>query len=332
MDDFEQMKTAVVIANMGGPDSLDCVEDYLTNVFRDPAIIDIPLPGPLRERFARWLAKKRTPKTVRIFEHIGGKTPLTEITRRQAELLENNLNTAGLGAFRVFPAMRYWHPLLEDVWRDIAGDGFERLIVVSLFPYYSYAMSGSLFDLVKRLNGNGDFTNDNLVLVERFGSHPAFVEAMAADINAALAGLENPDGETTHLILSAHSVPLRSIKKGDPYKDEIEASVNAVKRLLPENVSVHLTYQSKIGPVKWLGPFTTDKIAELAGRGVKRLCVYPLGHVADNSETLYELGMLLRDLAVESGIDSYNRIDALNAGALFIDALTRIVLEEIEHH
>jgi len=325
------MKTAVVIANMGGPDSLDCVEDYLTNVFSDPAIIDIPMPGPVRARFARWLAKKRAPKTVGIFEHIGGKTPLTEITRQQAELLEKSLNAAGRGEFRVFPAMRYWHPLLEDVWRDIAAEGCDRLAVVSLFPYYSHAMSGSLFDLVKRLNKNGGFTGGNLVLVERFGSQPAFLKAMAADINAGLAGPENPRGETAHVILSAHSVPLRSIKKGDPYKGEIEASVDAVKRLLPENVSVHLTYQSKIGPVKWLGPFTTDKIAELAEKGVKRLFVYPLGHVADNSETLYELGMLLKDFALERGIDSYHRIDALNTGPLFIDALTQIVLDRVKH-
>ncbi len=323
------MKTAVMISNMGGPDSLEAVERYLANVFRDPAIIDVPMPRFLRARFARWLAGKRAPKSIKIYERLGGSTPLTGITARQAALLEASLNGVREGEFRVYPAMRYWHPLVEDVWREIVSQRYGKLVVVSLFPYHSYTTTGSLVRLVKRLNAGGDFPGDDLVIVDRFGEHPAYVKAVAAGITGALRSDGDSAGKQVDLILSAHSVPLRSIRKGDPYKEEIETSAEAIKSLLPRNVRVHLSYQSKIGPVKWLGPFTSDKIGELAARGTDRLYVYPLGHVADNSETLYEIEILLRKIAHDAGIESYHRIDALNTDPLFINALRRIIMEKL---
>ena len=136
------MKTAIILANMGGPDSLEAVQPYLTNIFSDPDIIDIPLPKRWRGHFARWLAKRRGSESREIYRQIGGKSPLTEITAQQARLLESKLNEPNRDTFVVFTAMRYWHPFFEDVWRQVLARNFDRLIVVSLYPFYSKATSG----------------------------------------------------------------------------------------------------------------------------------------------------------------------------------------------
>lgn len=322
------MATALIISNMGGPDSPAAVKPYLTNFFRDPHIIDIPMPRVLREPFARWLAKKREPKSKAIYDKIGGKTPLTDITHGQAALLEKSLNAAGADEFKVFAAMRYWHPLIDDVWRDITAGGFQKLIVLTLFPYYSRSTTGSLIKHVEYLNRRNDFNGDDLIIIDRFGDHPAFIKAMAGQIKRVLDDGALLQEGGTDILLSAHSVPLRLIKKGDPYKDEIERSVKAIKDLLPANVGLHLSYQSKLGPVKWLEPSTPEMIDALAAKGTRNLLVYPLGFVAENSETIYEIGMLFRERAREKGIEIFRRVDALNTDALFIDALTQIVLSK----
>ena len=130
------MRIAVMIVNMGGPDSLEAVGPYLYNIFKDPDIIDIPLPGFLRERFVRWLSEKREPKSRAIFEKIGGKTPLNEITNEQGTLLEAKLNLSDNIKYKVFPAMRYWYPLMTEVWQQIVSEDFKKLIIISLYPYY----------------------------------------------------------------------------------------------------------------------------------------------------------------------------------------------------
>lgn len=310
---------------MGGPDSLDAVEPYLKNIFNDPAIISIPLPNILRDKLAGWIAKKRVFESTEIYKKIGNKTPLTEISENQAALLEKLLNTTNSGPFSVFPAMRYWHPFVEDVWEKITADGYEKIVVLSLYPFYSFVTSGSLIDLVNDLQSKYDMPDDRVVSIDRFGNNQKFIAAIAEQINQALK--ENPDFKD--VLLSAHSIPMRSIKKGDPYRDEIERHVNRLQKLLPDDVYLHLAFQSKIGPVKWLGPSTPDKITELAEKGVNKLLACPLGFIADNSETIYEIGMLYKDFAEEKGIEHFIRIDSLNTNDLFIQALKEIVLEKL---
>jgi ferrochelatase len=327
---LNKMNVAVIISNMGGPDSLEDIEPYLYNIFIDPDIIDIPLPSPLRKRFVRWFARKRAPESTEIYRQIGDKSPLLEITRRQAQLLEASLNEEGTARFQVFPAMRYWHPLVEEVWSRIAAEGFDKLIVVSMYPFYSTTTTGSLLNLVARLNEKGDFGRDDLLFVDRYGDHPAFVNAMAEQILRALVKAEIRDRENIHLLCSVHSIPERRVKKGDPYRTEVERCVEALRKRLPDNVKIHLSFQSKIGPIKWLEPATPNKIDELAQSGVTELVAYPLGFVADNSETLYEIGILYKNRAHDKGIEHFLRIDALNTDTLFIDALKQIIREKFE--
>lgn len=322
------MKVAVIMSNMGGPDSLESVEPYLVNIFSDPDIIDIPLPGPLRKRFVRWFAAKRAPESIEIYRQIGNRSPLLDITQDQARLLEESLNESGTAIFRVFPAMRYWNPFVEDVWSNIVSSGFDKIVVLSMYPFYSTTTSGSLVNLLSQLHRGGEFDPENVIMIDRYGDHPAFTNAMVEQILRVLVTEDFRDRDCINVLCSVHSIPVRRVKKGDPYRTEVERSVDAMQKRLPENVRMELAFQSKIGPIKWLEPSTPDKIDELAARGVKELVVFPLGFVADNSETLYEIGILYRDRALEKGVERFHRIDALNTDELFIDALNQIVLEK----
>jgi ferrochelatase len=321
------MRIALMISNMGGPDSLDAVEPYLRNIFSDPDIIDIPLPGPIRKRFASWLAGRRAPESRDIYRRIGGRSPLLEITSDQARRLEEKLNGGDGPRYEVMPAMRYWHPLVENVWERIRSGGFDKAVVLSLYPFYSSTTGGSLVNLIGRLNETDGFASGDLCVIDRFGAYPAYLDAMERQIRRFLADSPLAARDEINLLFSAHSIPVRRVKRGDPYRDEIGHAVDALRGRLPGKVRVHLSFQSKIGPVKWLEPSTPDKIRELARRGVRELVVYPLGFVADNSETLYELDILYRDYAREQGIDRFFRIEALNSSDDFVDSLASLVNE-----
>ncbi len=323
----KNMRTAIIIANMGGPESLDSVEPYLKNIFNDPAIISIPLPASWRNKLATFIARKRQEESKQIYRKIGGKTPLTDITKLQAKSLETALNTNSEVNFNVFPAMRYWHPFIEDVWNKIGQQSFDHIIFISLYPFYSLATSGSLFELLKRIKKESQSnTTASLSCIDRFGNHPLFVKAIASQIQKALE--QHPDYKD--VLLSAHSIPMRSINKGDPYFREIEETVSSIHKHIGGDTRFHLAFQSKVGPVKWLGPSTPDKIVELANSGVKNLLAYPLGFVADNSETVYEIGMLYKDLAYKNGIKGFIRIESLNSHPLFIEMLKRLVLDNLK--
>lgn len=306
---------------MGGPHDLDAVECYLYNIFMDPDIIDIPLPGFLRRKFIAWFAKKRAPESTEIYNKIGGKTPLTEITYKQAQLLENKLNSNGNSGFKVYVAMRYWYPFVEEVWEKIIKEGYKKLIIVTLYPFYSTTTTGSLVSLINRLNADKTFADEDITIIDRYGDHPLFIQAM---VNLIKENLK--DNRYKDVLLSAHSIPMKRIKKGDPYRDEVQQSVKLIKKELPRDINFHLCYQSKVGPIEWLSPQTDETVVKLAEQGVKDLLAYPLGFVADNSETIYEIGMLYKNLAEEKGITNFKRIDALNTNPIFIDALADLVL------
>ena len=322
------MSIAVILANMGGPDSIEAVEPFLYQIFKDKDIIDIPLSAFLRDRFARWLARRRSPESRHIYEKLGGKTPLTDIAYEQARLVQQSLNRNNTAKYQVFTAMRYWHPFMEDVWHTIVSQNFDRLVVVSLYPFYSTTTTGSLEKLVRRLNERTPFHGKHLNIVTRFGSHPMFIQTIVRQIESALAA--SSETEFRDILFSAHSIPMGRINQGDPYQREVEQTIAQIRQQLSGKLNIHLSYQSKLGPVKWLGPSTPDKIKELAANGVRNLLVYPMGFVADNSETVYEIGMLYRELAESLGLKKFLRIEALNTNAEFIATLQSIVLEQIK--
>ncbi len=319
-------KTAVLLVNMGGPDALDDVEPYLQNIFSDPHIFNVPLKGKWRKKFIHWFASGRAPKSRGIYSQIGNKSPLIDITRKQSEKLEKNLNQSSQKKYNVFPAMQYWNPLMEDVWKSL-GENYSKIIVVSLYPYYSTTTTLSIIENAQKLNDTSTIKRE-LKCIDRFGADTLFLEAVLNDIHNAYENALNQQIQYTDILFSAHSIPYNRIKKGDPYEKEIRESVALMKPSLPGNLNVHLSFQSKVGPVKWLSPASSKKIPELAKKGVKNLMVYPLGFVADNSETIYEIDIEYRKLAKDSGIVNYCFIEALNTSDVFIKALKQLILEK----
>ncbi len=324
------MKVAVLLANMGGPDSLEAVEPFLTQIFSDPHIIDVPLPGFFRRRLARFIARKRREESIEIYRKLGGATPLHPIMRRQAEALQKRLNRQAQNGttYHVFPANRYGRPSLRTVLETIHNDGYDFWLVLSMYPFFATSTSGSIASELRRLQKKLKIAPNRLHYVDRYGHRPDFIRAMAAHIQEQLAEVLQGK-EPIDLLLSAHSIPRRHLQKGDPYLNEVRSAVEELQKSLPRPVKVHLAFQSKIGPVKWLEPSTEEKIKELAAAGVKRLFVYPLGFVADNSETVYEIGMLYKELALQNGIKEFVRLEALNEQAEFVATLAELVTEEV---
>lgn len=316
---------AVILVNMGGPDSLQSVKPYLFNIFSDAAIISLPMPGMLRRPFARLLAAMRCKKSMDIYRQIGGQSPMIEITDVQCQRLESRLNRLKCCRFRVFPAMRYWHPKLEDVWYNVVDQGYQKLIILPLYPFYSTTTSQSIFALIDRLKQNRNAQKSDVMIIRSFGNHPEFIEAVIHQIETALESY--PD--IKDILLSAHSIPVKCIEKGDPYLSEITLAFGQLNRHFNGNRRLHLSFQSKLGPLKWLSPTTIDKISEIAAQGVKNLLVYPFGFVSDNSETVYELDIQMKNQALKKGILNYIRVDALNYDNYFIETLHALIMNKL---
>jgi ferrochelatase len=321
--------TAVILLNLGGPDSLDAVEPFLYNLFRDPDVIDYPVGQWVRNRIAAAIARKRAPVVQDYYRLIGGKSPILDYTRAQARLLEQALKPHGV--YTCLIGMRYWHPLIDTAVNTALGIAARRCIVLPLFPHYSFATTGSAFTEVQRLLRQRAASRMDVRFIDDWHDHPAYIAALADRIRAGLAAIAPPH-ERVHLVFSAHGLPEKLIKRGDPYQRQIEETVRlTVKSLGYDDARVHLCYQSRVGPLKWIGPSTEELMKELAGRGVKTVLVVPVSFVSDHLETLYEIDILYKNMAKGLGIAEWHRAPSLNDAPLFIDALKTIVLEAVQN-
>ncbi|HUJ79425.1 MAG TPA: ferrochelatase [Nitrospiria bacterium] len=317
--------TAVLLLNLGGPDSLEAVEPFLYNLFRDPDVIDYPVGQWVRNRIAAAIARKRAPVVREYYRMIGGKSPLLDHTKTQAHLLERALRPHG--AYTCLIGMRYWHPMLDTAVNTALGIAARRCIVLPLFPHYSLATTGSAFTEVRRLLRQRAASRMAVRFIDDWHDHPAYIAALADRIRAGLAGMA-PPLERVHLLFSAHGLPEKLIRKGDPYQRQIEETVRlTVKALGYDGARVHLCYQSRVGPLKWIGPSTEEQMKELAGRGVRTVLVVPVSFVSDHLETLYEIDILYKQMAEKLGITEWRRTPSLNDAPMFIEALKTIVLE-----
>jgi len=309
------VETAVVLLNMGGPDSVAAVRPFLQNLFSDPEIL--PAPGPIRRLLARWIAARRAPRSAANYRVIGGKSPLTEITRAQARALEQEL---GAG-YRVHVAMRYWNPMAREAARQIREERAGRVLALPLYPQYSRATTGSsLADLETALTAEGIGEIPRTV-VRSWQDFGPYADALAEALTEALAGL---DGAT--VLFSAHGLPVRLIEKGDPYLEQVQATVAAVMERVP-GVPYRLAFQSRAGPVRWLEPAVADELKTLAEEGVRHLVVVPVSFVSDHIETLHEIDVEYGELARHLGFDVFRRTPSLNTRPTFIRALAELVRE-----
>jgi protoporphyrin/coproporphyrin ferrochelatase len=326
--------TAVLLFNLGGPDDLASVEPFLINLFSDREIIELPFGAALQPVFARVIAKVRGPNVRRNYASIGGGSPQLRITREQAATLEARLNAGacGSGPFRVFVAMRYTRPSCEDALRAIAAAGIRRIITLTLFPHYSKATTGSSMREFLRLMEMPEWRGKgfDVTHIDRYAADPRYLDAMAESVTTAWNRIPAGLRRETVLLFSAHGLPQKFIDEGDPYVDEIQATRLGILERLPFTAREVLAYQSRTGPVKWIGPGTEEMLETLGHEGVKNVLVVPLSFVSDHIETLYEVDMLFAGVARKAGITGYWRTDALNSSPRFIEALSGLVEDHLE--
>ncbi|MBE9537107.1 MAG: ferrochelatase, partial [Proteobacteria bacterium] len=312
-------KTAVVLLNMGGPGSLDDVEPFLYNLFMDPDIISIPLGRLLRPFIARKISRKRAEKVRGYYKKIGGKSPLLDLSIDQARSLEEALKTEG--DYSVSLAMRYWHPFTEEAISQLIQDAPDRIILLPLYPQFSTATSGSSLNEFSRLWQKKD---TELIKIVSWHDHPRYIKSWAEAINDELDGLKD---RHVSILFSAHGIPQSMIDKGDPYQSQTEETVRLILEELQWNGKWQLCYQSRVGPVKWLEPSTESVIQEWGSRQKDIMLMVPISFVSDHSETLYEMDIQYKELALEAGIRDFRRVASLNSRPLFIESLKEIVLQ-----
>ena len=330
-----QTPTAVVLVNLGGPEDLGEVEPFLVRLFSDREIIELPFGASLQPLMARVIARLRGPSVRRNYERIGAGSPQLRLTRSQAKALEERLNdgAAGAGPYRVFVAMRYSRPSAEDALGTIARAGIRRIVTLTLFPHYSKATTGSSLGEFNRLLNSPGWRGFGFEVshIDRYPDDPLYLDAMAATVQTAWEGIPAERRDRTVILFSAHGLPQKFIDEGDPYVAHIDATRRGiVDRLSFGNRRQLLAYQSRTGPVRWIGPGTEETLVALGREGVKDVLVIPLSFVSDHIETLYEVDLLFAAAARKAGIAGYYRPEALNSHPLFIRALAGLVSAHVE--
>lgn len=318
-------KIAVVLLNMGGPDSLDAVEPFLCNLFSDRDIIRLPCPAFLQPYIAKIIASKRAPKSRKYYEMIGGKTPLTGITERQGEKLAEVLSQAGVPA-ECFVAMRYWHPFASEAVKSVQLKGIKRVVALSLYPHYSQVTGGSsIKDLCAAIEKeNADF---ELTIIDRFYDKPAYIACLQSRIENALTQFTEEEQKRLQIVFSAHSVPQKLIAGGDPYLDYTTTTFRLVTEKF-KTYPCYLAFQSRAGPVKWLEPDTAELLDQLMQSGKKEFLMVPVSFVSDHVETLYEIDILYRSQVEKQG-GKLVRIESLNDADDFIEMLAGLVKDHL---
>lgn len=318
------MKLAVVLFNLGGPDAPEAVEPFLRNLFCDPDII--ALPALLRLPLGRLIARRRAPVAQKIYGHIGGRSPIFEETRAQADALEKALSSDELEA-KAFVAMRYWHPFSDGAARAVKAFNPDKIVLLPLYPQYSTTTTlSSLKDWARATKKAG--LDKPAARVCCYPWEPGFVTAAAAKIRDAMAG--SPQAVSYRLLLSAHGLPKRTVEKGDPYRWQVEQCADAiVKALAMPELEAVVCYQSRVGPLEWIGPATDTEIIR-AGRDGKGVIVAPIAFVSEHSETLVELDIEYRRLAGEHGVPDYRRAATVGTHPDFVAALAGLVARALE--
>jgi len=319
------MKKAVILFNLGGPDKLENVKPFLFNLFNDPAIIN--LPTLLRYPLAKLISSRRAPIAKKIYQELGGSSPILKLTKEQAEALEKKLNSENNSSeYKCFIVMRCWHPRAENVIKDVKNYNPDEIILMPLYPQYSAATSGSSIKEWKDICKKNNFKTKTSTIC-CYPTNGNFILAHQNEILKKISNLKN-----YKLIFSAHGLPEKNIKKGDPYQWQVEQSVNKiVENLKIENLDWILSYQSRVGPLKWIGPSTEDIIIENSKLG-KHIVLVPIAFVSEHSETLVELDIEYKELADKNGCKNYTRVPALGINENFIKAMSDLIIDKEEHN
>lgn len=309
------MRRAVVLMNLGGPDSPEAVRAFLYNLFSDPAII--ALPGIFRHPLAWLIARRRRAVAGEIYAHLGGSSPLLANTEAQARALEAAL----ADGTRCFIAMRYWHPMTAASVAAVKEWGPDEVVCLPLYPQYSTTTTRSSLAVWRKEAGRQRLTTPTR-FVESYPAAPGFIAALAGAIEDVLATI----GDTRfRLLLSAHGLPLKIVRAGDPYPAQIaETAAALVAALARPGLDWRVCYQSRVGPLAWLGPSVDDEIRR-AGADQIPIVIVPISFVSEHSETLVELDRDYRRLAESCGVPGYHRVKTVGTDPRFIAALAALV-------
>ena len=321
-------RTGVLLLNLGGPEELEDVRPFLYNLFSDPEIIRLPFSW-LQKPLAWFISTRRAKTSQENYKQIGGGSPLRKITEAQAQALQEHLQQQGEEA-SIYVGMRYWHPFTEEALAQIKRDKIEQLVILPLYPQFSISTSGSSFRILEKLWQEDPKLNEiEYTIIPSWYKQPGYLQAMAQLIEQELEQFPNPD--SVHIFFSAHGVPVSYVTEGgDPYQAEIEDCTALIMKTLNRPNPHTLAYQSRVGPVEWLKPYTDDALQELGAQGVENLLVVPISFVSEHIETLQEIDLEYRELAEASGIKNFQRVPALNTHPVFIDSLATLVLEALE--
>jgi len=321
---MSQRPTGIVMMNLGGPKDLRQVEPFLLELFADREIIQLPV----QKYLGPFIAKRRTPKIRKHYEEIGGGSPILHWTEEQGKGMCERLDALSpeTAPHKFYVAFRYVEPTSEDALKQMHADGVTRAVAFTQYPQFSCSTTGSslneLWRAARRAGLQDHFTWS---VIDRWPSHPGFIDAMTATVHQGLQAFDEAVRDDVVLLFSAHSLPLSVIDRGDAYPAEVGASVHEVMRRLDYRHEYLLTYQSEVGPVRWLGPSTETVIADLGKKRRKHVLVVGIAFTSDHIETLHELDIEYGELARRVGIEHFHRAPALNGMPAFQDALADIV-------
>ena len=309
-------KEAIILLNMGGPNNLAEVELFLKNMFSDPNILTMK-SGLLRAFVGGMITFLRTESSQEIYRKLGGKSPIVDLTKKIVQQLQDVVGDDVLVDF----VMRYTPPFAFEVIERLKAQKVEKIYLIPMYPQYSSTTTkSSLDDFYEALHASK--LGATVCEIKHYFENENYNRAIVERIKEAM---DDDSYEDFDLIFSAHGLPQKIINAGDPYQSHIEKNVQILKEMLDKHGmnfhDIHLAYQSKVGPMKWLEPSLGEKLKTVRNRGV---VIYPLAFTVDNSETDYELSMEYKEIAEELGFKSYKVCRCVNDHPLFIDALVEI--------
>lgn len=325
------VKTGIVMINMGGPETVDQVGDYLQRVLTDRDLVQFPIA---QKRFGMWIAKRRTPEVKKKYEEIGGGSPILKWTKLQGKLLCDNLDkiSPATAPHKPYVAFRYASPFTEDALEQLKKDKVEHAVLFSQYPQYCCATTGSSFNEIYRcFERIGISSNMKLSVIDRWPTNPFLAKCFADNINKELQKIPEDKRKDVIILFSAHSIPLKAVNRGDTYPSEVGATVHQIMEQLNFKYAYQIVWQSKVGPIPWLGPMTDHAIKDYVKQGKKSFVVVPVAFVNEHIETLHELDIeYCKDLAKEVGIDAIRRVPTPNDHPLFIEGITNLVLKHLQ--
>ncbi len=314
-------KIAIVLFNLGGPDSPEAVQPFLFNLFNDKAIIGAP--QPIRWLIAKLISTRRAPIAQEIYKELGGKSPLLENTEAQAKALEETLRTAHPDqSFKCFISMRYWHPMAAETAAGVRDWNADEVVMLPLYPQFSTTTTGSSVESWRKALAKSGWTGEVRGIC-CYPENDGFVDAVTARLRAELSDIDPT--ETVRVLFSAHGLPQKVVDGGDPYQWAVERTAAAVvARLDVPALDWIVSYQSRVGPLEWIKPYTEDEIRRAGSEG-KGLVVVPIAFVSEHSETLVELDIEYRELAEENDVPVYRRVGTVAEDSPFISGLSSLV-------